>query len=261
MVLAIFPGEISFFRGERMSSRPQVAALVSALGSTAAAIYQAMLDGRLAADMPVVIASNPKAGERLRALNHPNIVVIPRSSYTDRLAFGEAILTVLLHHGVDFFGQYGWDPITPNNVLECYRNRCVNQHTDLVPYFGGEGMNGIVTVCARLRFVKMVDREYLVKPTAHWVTEVLDEGAVVKAGRVDILPYFDTCESLYERVKKEEYEVQIGVIKDLIAGRLGEVPVVSPVRPGEEEILAKAKADAIAHHSGQTQAQLKITKS
>ena len=53
-----------------MSSRPKIAAFVSASGPTAAAIYQACIYGRLEADMPLVIASNSQAGEKLRELGH-----------------------------------------------------------------------------------------------------------------------------------------------------------------------------------------------
>lgn len=241
-------------------NKVRVAGLVSASGSTAAAVYQACLDGRLDAELPLVIVNHPRAAEKLRLLRtKPEIVIISSRGFDSRSAFGAAILEQLECFGIDCVGMWGWDPVVPDNVLTKYSGRIWNQHPDLTPWFGGQGMNGIVPVCARLNFARATGHEMAVEPVSHWATEVVDGGDIIKSGWTDIYPD-DTCETLYERVKKEEHRVQIETVADAIAGRLREIGIISPVRPGEEEILAEARAKAFEHHAGAKQSTLKQTK-
>jgi phosphoribosylglycinamide formyltransferase-1 len=243
-----------------MSNKLQVAGFVSASGSTAAAVYLACQKGQVNADMPLVIANHPKAGDKLRALDHPpRIVVISRRDFESRSAFGEAIIKQLDRHGIGFAGMYGWDPVMPDNVLARLPGAIVNQHPDMPPWFGGIGMNGIIPVCARLNFAAAVGHSAIVEPVAHFATSVVDGGAVVTKGCVEILSN-DTCESLYERVKEEERKVQIATVS-MAAGQILHVAeIISPVEEGEEEILKFSKLLAFKHHAGATQSALKRTK-
>lgn len=242
-------------------SLPAVAGLVSASGSTCAAVYKACLSGELPARLAVVIASNPNAGEALKELGYPNIVLIERKTFSNGLLFGEAIIATLEEYSVVFAGLWGWNPTVPANVIKVFRGRITNQHPDLPKDFGGQGMNGIIPVCAHLNFAQGVGRPMAIHPVSQWVDEETDAGDVVMMGEVPIDLDNDTCESLYERVKLEEHKVQIATVAAAIRAELKEIVVVSPVQPGGEEVLlAQAKELAFAHHDGQTQSQLKRTK-
>lgn len=241
-----------------MSDRLQIAGLVSASASTAARIYVECREGRLNADMPVVIANTNTAGEKLDAVGYPNIIRLPRKKFATSLDFGKAMLAVLEAYGIGFVGLWGWDPLIPDNVIEHYYRRMTNQHGDLPQWFGGAGMNGIVTICARLNFAHAVGRPMGVEPVSQWVSKEVDGGDVVAKGFVTILPD-DTCETLYDRVKLEEHCVQIATVAAAVRGELTSIEVQSPVAPGEAHLLEQAKIDAIAHHANQTQSQLKRT--
>ncbi len=243
-----------------IKNRFRVAGLVSASGSTAAAVCKACRDGRLDAEVPLVIINQPLAAEKVRAIpDPPKIVLLSRRAYSSSEAYGDAMLAVLKEHGIDGVGMWGFDPKVPDNVLRHYAGRIWNQHPDLTPWFGGLGMNGVVAVCARLNFARVVNREFEVEPVSHLATAVLDDGDIVKTGYVPVYPD-DTCESLYARVKLEEYEVQIVTVADLIDGGLHKMEVHCPVRDGEEGILAEARAKALEHHAGAKQSALKQTK-
>jgi len=243
-----------------MSVKMRIAGLISSSASTAAAIAQACQDGILNAEMPLVIANTVTAGERIRSMKHPpHIVVISRKASASREAFGDAILRALKEYRIDFFGQWGWDPLTPENVVDEYAGRCINQHTDLPTDFGGEDMNGVVTVCARLHFARALNRQMGVEPTAHWVDKELDKGKVLVKGFVSIDLKNDDCHSLFVRVKLHEHRVQIMAVDLATRGELREIEFDSPVRDGERGILEAAKDAASRHHAGETQSQVKAT--
>jgi phosphoribosylglycinamide formyltransferase-1 len=242
------------------NSRLQLAGFVSASGSTAAAVAAACREGKLDADMPLVIRNWEGAGEKIEALPHaPTIVTVPRKHYRSDEEFGRVIVEILDQFGIDAAGMWGWDPVMPKSVLDRLPRRIWNQHPALTPDFGGQGMNGIVAVCATRNFAIMVGRDVPVEPVSHWATETLDDGAVIMKGRVQNLPG-DTCEILYDRVKLVEHQVQIATVDALIKGTLGEIEVQSPVHVGERRILNRAKSHARSHHEGAKQSVLKRTK-
>ena len=111
-------------------------------------------------------------------------------------------------------------------------------------------MDGIKVHCARLHFVRhpRINRDFWTEVVAHWATDVLDGGAVIKKQRVPIFAG-DTCETLNQRALQAEYRVQIAAIHDLCDGVARPVTEqIVQVRPGEEDILAWAKQQAHEHH-------------
>lgn len=245
----------------------KIAMLISGGGTTAERIIQETKGGRLAGITPaLVIVSKPdcKGIERVRnaGIAPENIVVLEKKNFTTAEEFGEAIIAECHARNVDFIGQYGWLVMTPENVCNEYKGQIVNQHPGpLDPGgngdFGGAGMYGIRVHEARLQFVRKVNRDFWTEATAHFVTPIFDEGAIIKRKQVSILPE-DTAETLQARVLPVEYEVQIETLRVLSEGGLSSrgTREVSPrelasaretplVLRGEEEILAECKADAI----------------
>ena len=70
---------------------------------------------------------------------------------------------------------------------------------------------------------------------------MIDQGLVVKATRVEILPE-DTVDDLQQRVLPIEHRVQIDLLKDVAKGNIRELTGGEKlVRPGEEQTLSLAK--------------------
>lgn len=233
----------------------RIALLISGNGTTAEQILRAVSSGTLKNIEPaLVISSRADAPGIERAVNagvpKSEVVVIARSGFPDESAFGEAIITACAARGIEFIGQYGWMTKTPANVIARFRDMIVNQHPAPLdsgrPDFGGKGMWGKRAVCARLLFARRVNRAFWTEATCHRVAAEYDQGAVVKAAKVPILPE-DDADSLYARLYPAEYETQIAALRDFADGAVKEIIRDEPlVRPGEEAILAECKKEAIS---------------
>lgn len=217
------------------------------------AIIKASQSGRLPKIKPaLIIASKPDAGGivKARALGIPekDILVINPKDFENREAFGEKIIKECRAREVELIGQYGWMVKTPDNVIAEFKDRIINQHPGPLdsgkPDFGGAGMFGMRVHQTRLCFVRKVNRDFWTEATAHRVTSIFDEGAILQRKQVPILPD-DTAETLQKRVLPVEYEVQIETLKDFSEGTVREWKrETSLVLPSEEAILKECKEEA-----------------
>ncbi len=207
--------------------KERLATLISGGGTTMREIVKACQSGEIPIDIACVISSNPTADgiERARRLGIPDkdiIVVDPNDSKgadkkVDLEDFGLRILKELRKRGVTVVTQNGWLPLTPQHVIDEYKDTIFNQHPGPVPEFGGQGMYGRRVHAARLLFVRETKRDYWTEAIAQRVHENFDQGVVVKSARVDILTE-DTVDDLQQRVLTVEHQVQINLLKD-VAGR------------------------------------------
>jgi phosphoribosylglycinamide formyltransferase-1 len=228
--------------------------LISGGGTTMAQIIIACQEGVLRGLVgpALVIASRPDAGGMEKALKksmrQEDILCIRRGNYNSEEEWGEAIIKECKARDVNFVGQYGWLPLTPSNVIRAFPGRMVNQHPGpLDPGradFGGKWMMGRAVHAARLLFVRETKRDYWTEATVQRVAEEYDKGAVLGRMRVGIFPDDDVV-SLQERVLPSEHKLQIETLREFALGIEREVTQRDPlVRPGEEEILQKAKLAA-----------------
>lgn len=239
----------------KRSSDARLAMLISGSGTTMKAIIEAIGRGELEGVVPAcVISSDPDAGGIAKAVelldSYDNVVIIRRSKYRYRDDFGRAIVKACREYGADIIGQYGWLPQTPRVVIEAFPERMINQHPGPLdpgrPDFGGKGMFGRRVHCARLHFVRHIERrETWTEAIAQRVDPEFDRGAVIRRRRIDIAPE-DDVESLRLKLLPVEYAVQIDALRDMVTGQVFRVGLPDIlVRPEEEGILAEAKALAI----------------
>lgn len=233
----------------------RLCALISGSGSTMLESFYACRGGPLEGHIEpaLVIASKDGIGgiQKARDFGLPDdqVVVCGRAGRSP-LEYGEALLTLLVEHGIDLIAQLGWLPMTPLNVVEAYEGRSFNQHpAPLDPGpgyldFGGVRMHGKGAHCARLYFARRTgDPEDLwTEATVHRITGEFDKGAVIGRRRVDILPSDDDPVSLVDRVLPVEHKL---VIETLLRFAMGEVVEEQRetrlILPGQEGLLAEAK--------------------
>lgn len=117
---------------------------------------------------PVLVVSNRKDmqedAERFDIPFH-HIPITPDT----RIAQGDRLIGLLERNDVDLLILAKYMQIIPPNVVEAYRNRIINIHHSMLPAFVGAKPYHQA-------------REYGVKfigATAHYVTEVLDEGPII----------------------------------------------------------------------------------
>ncbi len=232
----------------------RIALLISGGGTTMEAIIKASQDGTLSGIVPsLVIASKEGIGgidkARKLGIKDEDILVINPKSFESREQFGEKIIEECKKRNVDFIGQYGWLIMTPDNVINTFKDMITNQHPGPLDTgkldFGGIGMFGMRVHQARLSFIQKTKRDFWTEATAHRVTAKFDEGVILKRKQVPILPD-DTAESLQKRVLPVEHEVQIETLKDFLNNTVSEFKRENPlILSGEEEILKECKKLAI----------------
>lgn len=228
--------------------RERLGSLVSGGGSTMEQIVLASQNGWLQMDVACVLASKEGIGAIKKANSYGIALEIVNpdefrgdDGKVDQYGFGQVILRSLQKHGVTVVTQNGWLPLTPENVIDTYKDAIFNQHPGPVPEFGGKGMYGRRVHAARLLFTRMTKRDYWTEAIAQRVHEDYDRGVVVKSQQVEIFPG-DIVDDLQQRVLPIEHGVQIELLKDVTRGEVKEVErKFLLIKPGEEHVLFEAK--------------------
>jgi phosphoribosylglycinamide formyltransferase-1 len=174
----------------------------SGRGSNFQAIYQAIQDGNLNADIQLVISNNADAG----ALDFAREKGIPalhldRKQFASADKFDATLLAALAEHNVDFIVLAGYMKLIRPAIVAAYTNRIMNIHPALLPAFGGKGMYG--------HFVHKAVLEYGCKVsgvTVHLVDEKYDHGPIILQQPVPV-EEGDTPEKLAARILTFEHQV------------------------------------------------------
>ena len=194
----ISPQKSSFSASETVNSPPlQLGVMASGSGTNFEAIAQAIANGRLNAEIKVLIYNNPQATVKERAKKH-NIpaILVDHRQYKQREALDQQIINVLKSYGVDWVIMAGWMRIITQVLLDGYPNRVINIHPSLLPSFKG---------------IKAIEQALTAKVkitgcTVHLVSLEVDSGAVIMQAAVPILPD-DNLETLHQRVQIQEHHI------------------------------------------------------
>lgn len=177
----------------------KLAVLVSGGGTNLQALIDQIEENKLpGVKIELVISNKPDAYALERAKKHGiNTEIINKKSYSDRKAFGEALLTLINSYKVDLIVLAGCLFILPEELIQSYRNKIINIHPSLIPSFCGDGFYGLKVHEAVLsRGVKLTGA------TVHFVDEGTDTGPIILQKAVSVNDD-DTPESLQKRVMEE----------------------------------------------------------
>ncbi len=188
----------------------RLAVFGSGRGSNFQAIMSAINDGRLNAEVVVVISDKEdakilKLADKYGISNH----AIPWARYSSRQEHEDAILQVLRKYPIDFIVLAGYMRIITSSLLNHYHNRFVNIHPSLLPSFKG-------------LHAQRQALEYGVKvtgATVHLVNEEVDAGRILGQKCVPVLEG-DTEETLSERILKVEHQLLPEVLQQIAEGRI-----------------------------------------
>ena len=174
----------------------------SGRGTNFKAILEAIHDGRLDAEVKVLISNKENAGALLIAMENGILTsVVSRQNFDSRDLFVKALLSTLEKYGVNFVALAGYMKKVPPEVISAYRNRMLNIHPALLPSFCGKGMYG-----ERVHRAVLEQGCKVTGVTVHLVDEVYDHGPIVAQQCVPVREE-DTPESLAARVLKVEHEI------------------------------------------------------
>jgi phosphoribosylglycinamide formyltransferase-1 len=195
--------------------RKQIAVLASGAGTVLQAVIDGCADGRLAADVCVVISNNSRSGAALRAEAH-RIPFHHLSGHThpEPAALDTAVLDALIRHRTDIVFLAGYMKKLGPRTLAHFRGRIINTHPALLPKFGGLGMYG-----ARVHAAVLASGEKVTGVSVHRVEGEYDSGPVLAQCEVPVLPG-DDIESLSARVQTRERLFVVETLARIARGEL-----------------------------------------
>ena len=176
--------------------------LLSGRGSNFEAIARNIVDGKLEAEIAVVISNRPEAPglETARRLGL-HAVALP-SKGLPREEFDMRVAAILDQHKVDLVVLAGYMRLLSGAFVKHYSMRIVNIHPSLLPAFPGLDAQHQAF-------------DYGVKVagcTAHFVDEHLDSGPIILQAAVTV-EEGDTAETLSARILKEEHRIYTDAIR------------------------------------------------
>ena len=228
----------------------RLASFISGGGTTMEQIGLAYKRKEIPIKLVLVISSTPKAGgiEKAGKLGIPHVVVNPddfrgEDQEVDQEGFGLKLRERLRDKGVTAITQNGWLPLTPENVIDEYRDTIFNQHPGPKEVTGKT--KGIQPHAIVLYIARHTGRNEGTEVITHRVTPKFDEGPTVGITPVPIHLPHDYAKRLQRRALPKEHQLRIELLKQLARGDVKEVSSPTQyIKPGEEKILRDARAYA-----------------
>jgi phosphoribosylglycinamide formyltransferase-1 len=217
----------------------KIGVLVSGSGSNLQSIIDQIEQGRLQAEIKVVISNNPKAYALERAARHHlSVKVVSQLDFHNREDFDRLMTEALQACDVELVVLAGFMRVLTPLFLRSFPGRVMNIHPALLPAFPG-------------LHVQQQAVDYGVKfsgCTVHFVDEGVDTGPIIIQG---VVPVFDndTADTLAARILREEHLIYPRAIQLYAEGRLtlqGRKVVVAGVSQPECIALHNPSPDMFA---------------
>ncbi len=171
--------------------------LVSGSGTNLQAIIDAIEEGRVPAEIRVVVCNRPQALALDRAERHGIAAeVVDHQGFPSREAFDEHVVGILRDKGVEIVCLAGFDRLLSPAFIRAFPDRILNIHPALLPAFPG--------LHAQRQALDYGVR--IAGCTVHIVDEQTDHGPIVIQAAVPVYSD-DTEESLTERILAEEHRI------------------------------------------------------
>lgn len=178
-----------------IDSHLKLGIMASGKGSNFEAVAIAIEEGRLNAQIQVLIYNNPGAFVATRAMQRGiPAVLLNHRNYQKREDFDRQIVKTLKDHGVELVVMAGWMRLVTSVLIEAFREQIINIHPSLLPSFKGVG----AVEQALAAGVKISGC------TVHLVTPDMDSGPIILQSAVPVL-LEDTPETLHARIQVQEY--------------------------------------------------------
>ncbi len=189
-----------------MSAR--IAALISGRGSNLLAIHDACRDGRLDAEVVLVLSNRPDAaGLEIAAERGIPTEVVDHRAFAERPAFDRAIGKSLLAASPDWIVLAGFMRVLGAELVSQWSGRMLNIHPSLLPRHPG--------LDTHQKVLDAGDTEH--GASVHLVTPELDAGPIVAQSRIPVLSG-DTATTLSERLLPVEHALYVDALAHCLSG-------------------------------------------
>ena len=185
----------------------RIGVLISGRGSNLQAILDAVADGRLEAEIAVVISNKADAAglDRARRAGIESLHLSHRD-YDSRETFDLAVVAELKKRDVALVCLAGFMRLLSAEFVNAFPNAILNMHPALLPAFPGlDGQGQALSYGVKVSGA-----------TVHIVTPELDNGPVVLQATVPVHDS-DTVDDLAARILKQEHRIYpeaIGLVLD-----------------------------------------------
>jgi formyltetrahydrofolate-dependent phosphoribosylglycinamide formyltransferase len=187
--------------------------LISGGGTTLMNILDYIKQGKLNAEVAVVISSLSKAGGVAKANSAGlEVKIVRKKDCADIDQFSTRLEAELVAANVDLVVQGGW--LCLWNIPARYENRVMNIHPALLPSFGGQGMWGHHVHEAVLRYGCKISG-----CTVHFCTNEYDKGPIIVQRACEVRSD-DTPDTLAARVFEQECIAYPQAIKSFAEGKI-----------------------------------------
>lgn len=191
-------------------ARPRIAILISGSGTNLQAFINRIQGGELAADIAIVFSNRPDAYGLKRATEAGiPVACVEHGRYAEREHFDRAMAERLDAARPDLIVLAGFMRILSPWFLHHYEGRVLNIHPALLPLYPG--------LDTHQRVLDASDSRH--GSTVHFVTEELDGGPRVLAGRIRVRPN-ETATELMQRVQAVEHRIYPEAAQWFVEGRL-----------------------------------------
>ena len=193
-----------------MKKRLKLGVLGSGKGSNFRAVIERINDGKLDAEVRIVISDVPDAGILSYARDYqiPALYVHPgkfRTKLEEEVE--QDIVRLLQEANVELVVLAGFMRVVKRPLLEAFPRAIINIHPSLLPDFPGLAA-WKQALAAGASFTGC---------TVHYVEAGIDTGQIIDQRTVPILPG-DTPELLHARIQEVEHELLPAVIQNLATG-------------------------------------------
>lgn len=188
--------------------KARLAVFASGSGSNYQAIVEACMDGRIDADVVLLVCDKPgaKVLERAEKFGTKVFAFNPKD-YESREAYETMLATMLDDHKVDYICLAGYMRIVGKVLLSRFEQRIINIHPSLLPSFkGAHAIQDAMEFGVKVFGV-----------TTHFVDETLDGGRIIDQGAVAYEG--NDIEELTTMIHNIEHKLYVKTINKLINKR------------------------------------------
>jgi phosphoribosylglycinamide formyltransferase-1 len=188
----------------------RIAIFLSGRGSNFMAIHDAIVAGKINAEI-LLVFSNKKEAPGLKIAQERNLetLYLNPKEFPSREAYDEAIIQEIKKRNVDLICLAGYMKILTALFCNTFKNRIINIHPALLPSFPGLHVQQ-----------KAIDWGVRYSgATVHFVTAEVDMGPIILQAAVPVLQN-DNEDTLSERILKQEHQIYPEAVKLYFEGNL-----------------------------------------
>lgn len=187
-----------------------IAVLASGRGSNFSAIARAVKQGKIKANLSLLVCDNPQAAVITKAKRAKiKTALVKRENCQSKQDFEKRIIKFLEEEKIDLIVLAGFMRMLSPDFVQRFKNKIINIHPSLLPSFkGGHAIKDAFACGAKVTGV-----------TVHFVDELMDHGQIILQQAVEIKED-DTVDSLEKKIHRIEHRLYPQAIRLFIENKL-----------------------------------------